>query len=286
MTELIREKRIISLNSNNATRYLNGEYLSDVIFDFQSILSPEDSIAYVECGVGNAEIPATFYNIDITNNIFNYRVNSTNFSVVVPPGNYNYNSLVTQMTTQFTANGHSFVFALNRNSNILTMTLTTGTWNQINGSSIYYILGFDDNTTYNIVANTITFPHLFNLLGQKKLKIYSSNISVDSFDSVSIATNNLLCTISVNVPGFDLIVYSNLDGLYSHMRSRYLSTIDIQIKDELGNMINFNNVNWTMTLNLIIYRRVDVIMNEMKIAKNEIQPITEQSLTEPLTESS
>jgi hypothetical protein len=126
---------------------------------------------------------------------------------------------------------------------------------------------------------------LFNLLGQKKLKIYSSNISVDSFDSVNIATNNLLCTISVNVPGFDLIVYSNLDGLYSHMRSRYLSTIDIQIKDELGNMINFNNVNWTMTLNLIIYRRVDVIVNEMKITKNEIQAITEQSLTEPLTES-
>jgi hypothetical protein len=40
-----------------------------------------------------------------------------------------------------------------------------------------------------------------------------------------------------------------------------------------------------MTLNLIIYRRVDVIVNEMKITKNEIQAITEQSLTEPLTES-
>jgi hypothetical protein len=136
-------------------------------------------------------------------------------------------------------------------------------------------LGFDDNTTYNIVGNTITYPNLFNLLGQKKLKIYSSNISVDSFDSVNTATNNLLCTISVNQPGFNLIVYSNLDGLYAHMRNKYLSTVDIQIKDELGNFINFNNINWTMTINLILYRRVDVLFNELKTSENivEVPPV-------------
>lgn len=275
MADLIREKRIISLNSNNATRYLNGEYLSNIVFDFTNILSPSDDISYVEVGVGNAEIPATFYNIDITNNIFNYRVNSINYSIIVPPGNYNFNSLVTQMTTLFTANGQTFTMSLNRNSNILTMTLTVGTWNQINASSIYYILGFDSDTTYNIVGNTITFPRLFNLLGQKKLKIYSSNISVDSFDSVNTATNNLLCTISVNQPGFNLIIYSNIDGLYAHMRNRYLSTVDIQIKDELGNFINFNGINWTMTINLILYRRIDAIINELSIKGTTLEPTTE-----------
>jgi hypothetical protein len=275
MGELIREKRIVSLNSNNATRYLNGEYLSDIVFDFQNILSPSDDISYVEVGVGNAEIPATFYNIDVTNNVLNYRIDATNFIMTVPPGNYNYNSLVTQMTTLLTANGHTFTFSLNRNSNILTMTLTAGgtTWNRISlGSTIYYILGFDHDTIYNIVGNTITFPRLFNLLGQKKLKIYSSNISVDSFDSVNTATNNLLCTISVNQPGFNLIIYSNIDGLYSHMRNRYLSTVDIQIKDELGNLINFNGINWTMTLNIILYRRIDALINELKLKGAPLEP--------------
>jgi len=263
---IIREKRIISLNSNNATRYNNGSLLSDLVFDFPNILSPDDSLVYTECGVGNAEIPATFYNTDITNNVFNYVVNLINYNVIVPPGNYNYNSLVTQMTTTFLANGHTMGFSLNKNSNILTMTLSGGpTWNQITASSIYPILGFNSNTIYNIVGNTITFPNLFSLLGQKKLKIYSSNLAVDSFDSVNSATNNLLCTISVNVPGFDLIVYSNLDGLYSHMRNRYVSTVDIQIKDELGNFINFNNINWTMTINLVLYKQIDVLINQLKI---------------------
>ena len=255
---IIREKRIISLNSNNATRYLNNTMLSNVVFDFANILSPEDSIIYTECGIGNAEIPITFYNIDITNNIFNYVVNTINYTVSVPLGNYNYNSLVIEMTAQFLVNGHNMVFSLNRNSNILTMTLTgIATWNTITASSIYYILGFNLNTSYTIVGNTITFSNLFNLLGQKKLKIYSSNLAVDSFDSVNSATNNLLCTMSVNVPGFNLLIYSNVDGVYSHMRNRYVSTIDIQIKDELGNFMNFNNINWTMTINLILYRKIE-----------------------------
>jgi len=270
-TDIIREKRLISLNSSSATRYGNGTYLSDVVFDFINILTPDDSIVYTEIGVGNAEIPATFYNVDITNNVFNYKVNATNFSITIPPGNYNFTSLVTQMTTLFTSNGHTFLMSLNKNSNILTMTLTSGgTWNTIDPSSIYYILGFNASTVYNIISNTITFPNLFNLLGQKKLKIYSSNISVDSFDSVNNATNNLLCTISVNQPGFNLIVYSNIDGLYGHMRNKYLSTVDIQIKDELGNFINFNNINWTLTLNLIIYRRIDTLVNELKLKDNTI----------------
>lgn len=268
---IIREKKIISLNSSSATRYLNGTFLSNVVFDFLNVLSPDDSIVYVECGVGNAEIPCSFYNVDITNNIFNYRVNATNFSITVPPGNYNYTTLITQMQTLFTLNGHTFTFALNRNSNIVTMTLTAGgTWNTIDASSIYSILGFAKNTIYNIVANTITFPFLFDLLGIKKLKIYSTNISVDSVDSVGNATNNLLCTISVNQPGFNMLIYSNIDGLYSHIRNKYISTIDITIKDENGNFVNFNNVGWTLTLNLIIYRKIDVLINQLKINKDTI----------------
>lgn len=274
---LIREKRIINLNAANATQYLNGDYLSNLVFDFPNILSPTDNVSYTEIGVGSAEIVASFYNVDITNNVFNYRVNATNYSVIVPSGSYNYNTLVTQMTTLFTANGHTMVFLLNRNSNILTMTLSTGTWNQINDSSIYNVLGFEPNTTYNIVANTITFPNLFNLIGIKNLKVSSSKISLDSFDSKNTATTNLLATISVNVPNFNLIIYSNLDSLYSHCRSKYISTIDIQIKDDVDNFVNFNGVAWNITINLILYRQINKIIETLKLPNNTIdeEPVQE-----------
>ena len=80
----------------------------------------------------------------------------------------------------------------------------------------------------------------------------------------------MLCTISVNQPGFNLLIYSNIDGLYSHIRNKYISTIDITIKDENGNFVNFNNIGWTLTLNLIIYRKIDVLINQLKINKDTI----------------
>ena len=93
---------------------------------------------------------------------------------------------------------------------------------------------------------------------------------MDSVDSVGNATNNLLCTISVNQPGFNMLIYSNIDGLYSHIRNKYISTIDITITDENGNLVNFNSVGWTMTLNLIIYRKIDVLINQLKINNDDI----------------
>ena len=272
MSSLVREKRIINLNASNATQFLNGDYLSDVVFDFPNILSPSDNVDYVEIGIGSAEIVASFYNIDSFNNVFNYRVAGINYSVIVPAGSYNYNTLITQLTTSFSVNGHTFTFSLNRNSNILTMTLTSaGTWQTIDASSIYYIFGFEADTVYNIVANTITFPNLFNLIGIKNLKVYSSKISLDSYDSKNTSTTNLLATISVNVPNFNLIIYSNLDSLYSHCRSNYISTIDIQIKDDVGNFVNFNRIAWNITLNLILYRRIDKIIDKLQLPSNTVE---------------
>jgi hypothetical protein len=40
--------------------------------------------------------------------------------------------------------------------------------------------------------------------------------------------------------------------------------------DENGNLVNFNSVGWTMTLNLIIYRKIDVLINQLKINKDNI----------------
>jgi hypothetical protein len=255
--QIIREKRLISLNSSSATRYNNGTALSDIIFDFPNILTPDESYVYIEGGVQQAQIVASFYNVDTTNNVFNYTVSSIAYNIQIPAGNYNYTSLVTQMTALFLVNGHTFVFSLNRASNILTLTLTSpGSWTQIFPSTSGLILGFDKNTTYTIVANTRTMPNLFNLLGVKKLKIYSQNLAIDSVDSVGNATNNLIETLSVNVAGFGLILYNNIDSTYGHLKTSYLSTIDIQIRDELGNLINFNGVNWTMTIVLIIYKRI------------------------------
>lgn len=277
---IVREKRLISINSSSATQYINGSFKSNVVFDFRSILKPEPSIIYVESGVQSAQIPASFYNVDVTNNLFAYTISSVPFSISVTPGNYNYNTLVTELATRFLTNGHSFAYSLNRNTNVFTMTYTSaGTWNQIlPTSTIYYIFGFVENTTYTITGNTITYPLLLNLINPKRLKIYSTNLAIDSYDSIGLSTNNLIETLSVNVGSFGLILYTNIDGAYGHLRTSYLSTIDIQIRDELNNFVNFNNVDWTMTIILIVYKKLDTKITEMIGLSNEEETVTNPPL--------
>jgi hypothetical protein len=114
-----------------------------------------------------------------------------------------------------------------------------------------------ENTTYTVVGNTLTYPGLFNVINPKKLKIFSQNLAIDSYDSVGLVTNNLIETLSVNAPPFGLILYNNVDSTYGHLRTSYLSTIDIQIRNELGDFIDFNNIDWTITIVLIVYKKLE-----------------------------
>lgn len=271
MSTIIREKRLVSLNSNNASIYYNNSNLSSMLFNFSSILVPDSSIVYIEGGLQSAQLVASFYNIDLTNNVFNYVISGINYNIQISPGNYNYTTLVSQMITKFTANTHTFSISLNQSSNIITMSYTgVGTWSSIQPSSIYNILGFNANTIYNITLNTFTMPNLFNLIGIKKLKIYSQNLAIDSYDSVDSSTNNLIETISVYVPGFSLVVYNNIDSTYGHLKTSYLNSIDIMIKDENGNLVNFNGIHWSMTIVLIVYKKLETKTLPLEVTSSDI----------------
>jgi hypothetical protein len=153
------------------------------------------------------------------------------------------------------------------------MTYTSvGAWQFIYPSSLFNI-GLVPTTTYTIVANTITYPRLFNVINPKKLKIFSNNLAIDSFDSVGNATTNLIETLSVNAAPFGLILYNNLDNTYGHMRNSYLSTVDIQIRDEFGNFVNFNAIDWTITIVLIVYKKLDTTTAVLEQPGNELETI-------------
>jgi hypothetical protein len=191
------------------------------------------------------------------------------------------------MNTKFNANGHTFTISLNQSTGVITMTYTgVGTWNSIQPSSSFNILGFNQNTVYTITGNTITMPNLLNLIGIKKLKIYSQNLAIDSYDSVNNSTNSLIETISVYVPGFSLIVYNNIDSTYGHLKTAYLSTIDIQIKDEFGNYVNFRGIDWTMTIVLIVYKRLEtktipLTINDTSIGKDMLSDTNSSEIIQP-----
>jgi hypothetical protein len=68
MSDTYVEQRIVILDSNNAVKN-NGDFNSDVVFNFKGILTDEPDVKEIQVSIQNAQIPMSFYNVNIYNNI-------------------------------------------------------------------------------------------------------------------------------------------------------------------------------------------------------------------------
>lgn len=264
MSGLIREKKIININSGDATIFHNGSFLSDMVFSFPNIISQNDDVEYMEGKVDSAVFPVSFYIVNYTDNIFNYTIEHlgvyTNYSITIPVGNYDYRTLFAAMIIALDANGHHFDLTIDEVTGKMTMFYhsTSGrVFYRINSttSTSFRLLGFDVATDYYPTANTLTAPYPINLLGIKKLKIFCPQFASSNVDSSGYATTTLVATVTNDqAPWGQINYYDNSGETGSKLKIFDISSIDIRITDEYGSLINFNNCDWSMTFVLNIYK--------------------------------
>jgi hypothetical protein len=247
--ENFTETKIINLNSKDCIRN-NSTFLSDVYFQFSGLLKDEDDILERYISIQNAQIPFSFYNINVYNNILKIQIGATTYTLTLIRGNYNATSLITEIQNQLTNNGITDItLGVSSTTGLLTITKTTGSFSLISsGSTIYEILGFVVGTNYTSVSQKIISPYPLNLLGTLRLKICSYEFSTNNIDF------NLI-TLPIEVGNFGLIQYTNLTNIKATLNNVSLDGFDISIIDDNNNYVNFNNINWTMTLVLTIVRR-------------------------------
>ena len=250
MSNTILEHKLITLNSRYANK-INGTYNSSVIFNFKGILTDEDDIISSNICIMNAQIPVSFYTINETNNFF--EING--FAAIIPVGNYNGNTLITAMKTAILSTaGIDLTITLSPVNGKLTfsygssLTINFPTNSLIGGVNFTYkILGFDPSSTLS--GTSILAPYPLNLLGVNRLAIRSNKLAISSYNSVNLNLGITLATIPVDAPSYSLISYTNQTDLNkSILRIKVIDEIDIQIEDEDNNLINFNNIDWTMAL--------------------------------------
>lgn len=258
----IVENKLITLNTRYAQRN-NGSFISDVIFPFRGVLKEEDDIISSNICIMNAQIPVSFYTINETNNTFQMKLTAspTYTLITIPLGNYNANSLLTVINAQITglatvvtltpANG-KLLFTAAASVDVLMTALTPSG----DPNFIFRILGFP-NAGYVQSGTSIVPAYPLNLLGVNRLAIRSSKLLINSFNSVTANLGITLATIPVDVPAFSLINYTNQTDLNkAALQIKIIDLIDIQIVDEDNNPINFNGIDWTMTLVLENIRHI------------------------------
>lgn len=243
------ETKLINLNSTNAIKN-NSTFLSNVFFPFPNLISSKD-VARASISILNAQLPYSFYIINVYNNVLRMSVNGgAQFSLTLTRGNYNSNTLATEILAQLALAGiTNITIALNTTTGSLSFT-TTGTSIEFfaSGSTILRVLGFDPSTNYVSVAKVLTAPYPLNLLNTLKIRIASYALSTNSLDSSVRGNLNILAGFPVNAEGYGLNLYENTTAFKTELQVRDLNGFDIQIIDDDNNLINFNNVYWTITM--------------------------------------
>lgn len=270
MTEITIENRLLLLNSRDARIYNNGTYKSDVVFYMRGLLKQEKNLVNFKYQFINATVPVSFYNINETNNVLNYEEDGVDYTITVPTGNYNFNTLSTTMIALFLANTTTMTISINRQNGILTFT---GTDLMIfySTSTILRVLGFIPNVDTYSVGVILTAPYPLNLLSPLKLKIKSTAITASNLDTATNGYSNLISTFPVDQPSFGLIIHENKNIVKYIVRNDIVDDVDIQITDENDNLINFNNIDWCITLMLEITKEI------IPVSKDDFETIVKNN---------
>lgn len=279
--KIIVQSRIISLNSKYATEKINGSKLSNVSFDFNSIASKNRETLYHTVAIQSAEITASYYNVTAENNKINISETGVGAAVdvIITIGNYNANTyvaafnlaansvLANNATLSFSATTGKFALK----SDAVGITLTVN----VAATTAQPIIGIDPNSTNDLVfpdgTPPNTFPRLANFLGITKIKLNSNALAGDNYDSAGLGTTTLVDTVSATGVPFGVTVFNSL-GRESYIKAKRIDELDFQLLDQNNEFIDFNNVDWTLTLILNTHRRQafsndsGVIINDRVVA--------------------
>jgi hypothetical protein len=255
------DNKIITLYSQYSVKN-NGTYNSDVVFNFNSVLSEDETFIRAYISVTNAQIPSSFYIINETNNVLVYNyIDTTVRTITLTKGNYNATNIISEIQSKLTIAGTPITITIDKITGKLLFS-QYGTTISFYQNPLSSLLGlFTESsvltsTTISDALGVINAPYPLNLLGVKQLLIKSSALCISSYDSRTLGLNDAIVSIPCNSAPFGLILFESQTDLDKHLLiSNSIEQIDIRISDEHDNLINFNNVNWCITIALSIERR-------------------------------
>lgn len=286
--DTIVDNVLITLNSKFAFKQ-NGTFLSSVNFPFSNILNPNDDIKRAFITLQNATIPVSFYIINETNNrlVLKDVGGGGTHNIDIDYGNYSANSLITELQTKINAGfPHTCFITFNKNNGKFTFNFN-GSSQIRNTTTMDEILGTGGGNLDSDASYKIIMPYPISLLGAKKLLIKSQALDISSFDSQTGNKMNILATIPVSDSFYSLLSYVPATETKFLLTNKLLDNIDIEITDEENNLINFNNVNWTITLCLTIekYVTVETSTDFNQFLQNEIPESNVEQNVEPVAET-
>ena len=203
--------------------------------------------------VESASIPITFYNVSTNNNLLVFGINGVQVSFTIPVGNYDACALAACIRVSF--GGMHICAEYDAFANSMRL-LGTDPFSIYPTGTLNAALGFSTSavTVSSLVGGTapltssyINSTYAVDLSATRTLSI-RTNFQTGNMDSVNALSGFLLATIPVESEFGGIQVYKNSAGFRSQTIEKTLSIVTIRMTDDIGNLIDFRNANWSITL--------------------------------------
>jgi hypothetical protein len=232
---------VFNISSATAT---NDSFKSIVNVSLPDLTFHLDNIQNAYMSVNHCEVANSFYVVNYTNDVI--VINSIAYTI--PRGNYNVNTFIAQLllllpvgfgityssiTTKFTFTNTTTNFTINASSALSTINKVIG-------------LGTTDITS---VALTLTLPYVVNFLPLPRINFRSNFLKLNNYSSTD-NSSDIFLSLQNNAPQNSVIYYNNQTTTKNLIEDRNITSFVIYVTDDYNRLINFNNVDWYMTIQI------------------------------------
>lgn len=243
----------IFLKSNDATSLLNGSMKSNISFDLRNkIFIPPNVNCFVQ--LNTFRFVNSIYNVNSTNNKFYVSMLKSgvihNVVITIPNGNYSIISILQYLNTVLAVEKLDFTYL----DTLFKINITSSgghTFHLNNGTNnCFRLLGFVDYDTATYVS-TLTSDSIINLGGTQVLYISLENVNLSSNTSKQNTNTNIIEAITVDVLIGSSQSFSNTNNSKFKVNENFINSINVRIFDEYGYLVDFNNVDWFLSIGVI-----------------------------------
>jgi hypothetical protein len=235
---------------------MNKTMKSNVVFFFSNMLKSDKNIYQKRISVVNAQFPVSWYLINSSNN----RIYINTILYLFPVGDYNVSTFISTWKATF---GSNWTLTYNTITKLITFTNNQAFTFRDDYNSLFPILGFITGTTYTSNSNSLTSQCVVNFGGLLKLNIKTSSFTSNNTDSFNKGKTRTICSVPVNADQTSIVFYNNFTKYSIMFKNSYFEDINIEIQDEYKNYIDFNNVDWSITLQIDVLSQDNETLDDM-----------------------
>jgi len=223
--------------------------------------------------LNDAEIPVSYYCINSTNNVFSFSYNNAMYQITLTQGNYSAYDVAAQLTSNNIATEDPLSFALSTIYDEKSNTMFFKFVSLVNGVGTYPVVIFASTTKNSIFgfngktdilgnsfpvqgsALTLQSNMCIDTAGTRCMFVKCLNVHTQAYDSMTKYSGNILARIPINQEPNGIVFWNNATAFKSKCTLKSLSLLEIQIVDENNQLVNFNNIDWSLCI------QIDVLGN-------------------------